>query len=601
MNPAPYPGNSAEEMQAVAVLLSLLDLRYAKPDIRVLDKRPNSDGQIEIVDEEQRSLGKIEVQVKKIPDGHISYQCPVELVAYSEKISLPFFLICVDVGNKKAYFRHLNPQMMPGLREGQQSFSIKFEPNVHGIKVETQYLEQWLRIIKDYNKRIVEYPALSLLGRNIGLAHISKPDRIYFQQFIDCVNSLLDTAFHFVKDEFFRGVWKLGVAIFSADQDHVNYQIYTILPGDPDIRVTGVDEHPELPTFMPKGNNVASAWVRGEPGSKTHQIHWTSRVAQKPPKEEAEDFVFKHAKSMLREFRLPLHGTHLAIEYLFWFIDRFGQSVGIQAADRLSVSELNFGISVYLPTWLSVAGPRYINELIEMNRGNPQALAQMIAALPFEAVAGTDPDLYPAKQEILKIIGAARKLSYPLRFTQVSPELLCQAVDCLLANREERIERPYKERSSFGPRIWSGYSKEALFYNMESIFSHSVEDYKIFVEKNRIPVAKSPFLDPNNALLFALDFESLTNEETTGNPSILSTYIVGNPDRKLPRMTIIDLDQFKSELMVNKRRLIWRGVERDLVRWKEEIATDLFKDLPALKNVYKMLKEDLEFNNCFSY
>ena len=139
MKPAAYSSRNTEELEAIFTFEKLLDLKFAKPDIKRLDTRPNTDGTIELVNEEQQPIGKIEVQVRKIPDGQTSYQCPVGLVAYSESISLPFVLICVDVGNNKAYFCHLH-RWMPELRTDQQSFVIKFAPNIHSISNETQYL-----------------------------------------------------------------------------------------------------------------------------------------------------------------------------------------------------------------------------------------------------------------------------------------------------------------------------------------------------------------------------------------------------------------------------------------------------------------------------
>ena len=184
MKPAPYPNNVREEIEAINTFERLIDLKFVIPHINRLDKIPNTDGHLEIIDEEKLPIGKLEVQVKKIPDGETSYQCPVELIAYSQIISLPFLLVCVDVGSNKAYFRHLHHSMMPELKSDQKSFAIKFDPKIHTVSSETQYLLQWLEIIQDYNKRVSEYPRLSQIENQLHLSHISKADRIYFQEFI---------------------------------------------------------------------------------------------------------------------------------------------------------------------------------------------------------------------------------------------------------------------------------------------------------------------------------------------------------------------------------------------------------------------------------
>ena len=180
MNPAAYPSKNTEELEALQTFENLLVVRFEKSDLKKLDTRPNTDGTIEIVDEEQLPLGKIEVQVRKIPDGgETSYQCPIKLIAYSERISLPFILVCVDVGNKKAYFRHLHRSMMPELKPNQQSFVVKFDPKVHSISSETQYRLQWLEIIQEYNKRISDYARLRQIENQLDPSHISKEDRIH--------------------------------------------------------------------------------------------------------------------------------------------------------------------------------------------------------------------------------------------------------------------------------------------------------------------------------------------------------------------------------------------------------------------------------------
>jgi hypothetical protein len=82
MKPAPYPPNTTEKLEAITTLEGLLDKRFVIPHLSKLDKVPNTDGHLEIVDQDRRPLGKLEVQVRKIPDGATSYSCPVELVAY---------------------------------------------------------------------------------------------------------------------------------------------------------------------------------------------------------------------------------------------------------------------------------------------------------------------------------------------------------------------------------------------------------------------------------------------------------------------------------------------------------------------------------------
>lgn len=598
MNPAAYPSRNTEELEALRVFENLLDLKFTKPDLKRLDTRPNTDGTIEIVDESQRPLGKIEVQVKKIPDGATSYQCPVELIAYSERISLPFILVCVDVGNKKAYFRHLHRAMMPDAKHGQRSFVVKFDPHVHSISGETQYRLQWLEIIQEYNRRISDYARLRQVESQLDPSHISKADRIYFQEFIDRLNHLLDYDFTVVKNYLFQGAWKLGVGVSSADQNEVIFRLYTIQPGEPAILVSGM---PGLSRTDPFGQD-----------GKIIQYNYRARSALKSAHDEASGFVLDNLKRIIDGKQLSLCGKCMATEYLFWFVDQCGVSIGIEEADHLNVNQLNYGISVYLPAWMSLAVPRYRDELIRLNQHNLQAVVPVLAAPPFELMANTipsdmlavlPPEVHPRhqplKNEVLDLIKLGPALQpVPVCFHEVSLRSLIDAVDFLVSANVEWIERPYKPRTSASHMIWSGYNVEALRHNMRVILVDSIDEYRMFVELNKIPLKNSIYLRQATAIIYVGNLSQWAN----GDYPQLRRYIVKNDDMKIPKATIIDTGEFAEDFVVDKNRVKLRGVEREILDSRGVNPDNLFDKRPILARFYSMLQSDLEseYKHCFT-
>jgi hypothetical protein len=594
MNPAAYPSKNTEELEALQTFERLLVVRFEKSDLKKLDTRPNTDGTIEIVDEEQLPLGKIEVQVRKIPDGETSYQCPIKLIAYSERISLPFILVCVDVGNNKAYFRHLHRSMMPELKPNQQSFVVKFDPKVHSISSETQYRLQWLEIIQEYNTRISDYARLRQIENQLNPLHISKEDRIYFQEYIDHLNHLLDFDFPVVKEQFFKDIWKLGVGVSSADQNDVIFQIYKIHPGDPFILVSGMPNH---------FTNSAAAQNRN-----IYQYNSRARSVLKSSKQEAESFVFDRLKEIIRAKKLSVCGKRLATEYLFWFVDHLGSSIGIEEADRLNVNELNYGISVYLPAWASLAVPRFLGELIRLNKNDVQAIAPVLAAPPFEHIANTipadmlarlPPELHPrhqpTKNEVLDLIRSGGNLR-PVRvcFHEASPQSLIEAVDFLLSTNQEWIERPYKPRTSDPDMIWSGYDVEALRHNMRTILVDSLDEYRMFVERNQIPLKNSFYLHQPTAIIYVANLTEWANAIGFANSPYLKRYIVKNEDNKIPKVTLIDTSEAQIDFNVEKQILKLRGVEREIIDGGDSSPDGLFDKRPILTRFYSMLQNDLE-------
>ena len=64
-----------------------------KLDIEERDKIPNIDGYIELVNN-LIPCGKLEVQIKKLPDNQMKFPIPMTLFAYSEKsIAIQSYLL----------------------------------------------------------------------------------------------------------------------------------------------------------------------------------------------------------------------------------------------------------------------------------------------------------------------------------------------------------------------------------------------------------------------------------------------------------------------------------------------------------------------------
>ena len=592
MQPSPYPSNTYEELEAINVFESLVIRHSVIPHISKIDKVPNTDGHIEILDEQKRPVARLEVQVKKIPDGEASFSCPVELVAYSQRISLPFLLVCVDTGGRKAYFKHLHPGM-PEFKSEQQTFTIHFDPKVNSVSPESQFVNKWLELSREYNKRVSDYPRLNEIVSQLDPEHVSKRDKIYFQEFAEHINHYLDHLFPILKNQYFNGVWKLGVAVYSADATEVCFQLFSIAPGDPDIRVTGISSQPAKPFEAPP--HAISSWLQGKPDGKTVQYNWINRGHLKPAKKQAEEFIFKHLEKMLRTKSFAIYGTNLATEYLFWFVDEYGHTIGMEPADRLNVSELNYGISIFLPAWISLAAPRYRGELLKLNRHNPEAAAQAIAFLPFEATARIwPPNLRPAKEEVMRLIESGAELwPSPLIYHDVSIYSLMESVDYLFAQNQTWIERPYKPRSSQPSFIWSGYTVEELRHNVGKILTEVVQDYRAFITGNRISFKNSLCLEPSKATIYSADLNAWAKSNSFNSSPILKVYFVANDDRSLPAFTFVDISQCPEKISVEGDFLAFGGVKRKLLGSGGSMATGLFKDLPLRDRIYDLLKSDL--------
>jgi hypothetical protein len=591
MEPSPYSGHTVEELEAINIFEGYLIPKSVIPHISRLDKVPNTDGHVEILDDQKRPVAKLEIQVKKIPDGDTSFSCPIELVAYSERISLPFLLICVDTRNRRAYFKHLHARM-PEIKVGQKTFTVHFDPKVNAVAPDSQFVNQWLELSKEYTNRIADYPRLNEIVNQLDPSHVSKQDKIYFQEFIEHINRFLDYELCVVKDRYFRGIWKLGAAVYSADATEVCFQLYSIAPGDPDIRVTGISSQPSKPSQVPP--DAVSAWLQGRPGSTAIQYNWINRSHLKPARKQAEEFIMKHVEKMLRQKTFSIHGRNLATEYLFWFVDEYGHTIGVEPADRLSVAELNYGISVYLPAWVSLAAPRCRGELIKLNRNNLQAAAQLIANLSFESTARVwPPNLRPSKEEVQALIASGAELRpCPLCFHDVSIYSLMECVDYLLSEREAHIERPYKQHSSPPRFIGSGYKVDELRFNVGRILTWASEGYRAFIDGNGIKLKKSIYLAGIQATIYLADLNTWSKGSDFFSSPMLNIYVVENSDKSLPANSLVDVNDPERPVREGEF-LLFGGAKRKIIRSVSGSGADLFKDLPLREMIYEMLREDL--------
>lgn len=363
MEPAPYPPKNTEEIKAVVTFVGLLDLERVKPDAKFLDRVPNFDGSVELVDERQRPVGELKIQIKKIPDGSLQFDCPVELVGYSTRVSSPFILVCVDVGNRKAYWCHISP-LMAGLKAEQKTFTVRFQPVVDQIGTGFPYFERWRMLCSDYLKRVSEYPRLErIVEEKIGLNKLAPEDRRLFQQFIDEVNVLLDVDVPIVKHEHFANAWKLGVSIHQANAESVCYSIYTVANGENAPLLTHVPRDVGQPKIVVGGRElggVVKLHLEGGQGAKVAE-QWATRAQFGDPVNAAREFVFHYLVRLLREKSLHVHGRHQSVELLMWFMRDYAHTLGLPEADTYKTADISYGLNVFLPMWYSLAYPRTLD------------------------------------------------------------------------------------------------------------------------------------------------------------------------------------------------------------------------------------------------
>lgn len=454
--PAGYSHTDTAEVEAINVLRVSLDANLVKADIRERDKYPNIDGYLELVDSSGRPKGKLEVQVRKIPDNQTKYQCPVDLFAYAGRTALPVLLICVDTKNKKVFWRHIKDSDFP-YGTSQKSVNITFDPNHSEITADKKYYVRWLEITSDYIQRVRDHNSLQILSANAtSMAKVHSEVIGKIQTFLDELNGLLDGNYSCIKHMLFPGVWKLGFGLFRWGAEGIEYALFPIENGQNRPLICQLD--PNLNIFSDPNIGAFGYYGRNE-------------IARNP-KSAAREYVYNSFKEILTQQALLARIPYLCREYLIAYIDRYSYCLGLQYADSYDLSQIKRAVNDYLPRWCEIALRNVRSYPAHLKYASPDLIRMMLPK-------SIEPEVEKAileKTVIPPITVKMSGISYGIIFD-------------LLAYCEKdgisKIERVYKTRTAHtGRMIWDGYTEEDAFYNFKLVYENFEKVYSEFLKTN---------------------------------------------------------------------------------------------------------------------
>ncbi len=571
MEPKQYPANDSSEQDAKTVLESLVDSHFVKLDIRTRDKVPNVDGTIELVNEKSVPIGKLDIQLRSIPKGHTSYNCEVSLAAYGKVSTLPVLLVCVDTVNKCAYWKHINPYM-PELKgkEKQQSFTVYFSNGADNIDQSGIYIKKWLDIANNYQICIEKYPSLSVGNiQKLSPETIDPVELEFFQKFIDTINNLLDNDFPVFKEIVFPGVWKLGVGIISSSEHHIQYQIYSIPYKEP----------APLVCKLSKGLLFTNKWDKNAI-SETQ----TSKDALLDPQQAGKKFVEERIVAVCTSKLLPIYGHEISSDILFNFVDRYHLILGIEPClNQYSVQDLSIALNHHLyeisesalVEKIPVSSRKYsvdldkLNSYIDIKHSTPKG----IFGKPVSFSIGTD--------------------NFPIR-------AVYDSLKYLIANGIKEVNRvfglpdlPLEQGAHW---VWSGYSLEREIKNVTHILNNSLNEYKLFVNGNKLKFPNSHYLDSSTTIIY--EYEPSKGDKYEDGPS-LNEYFIDNSSHTLPKLIVYPKDKASPHLPVDTNKGgRYYTVDYESKTYKAYsisygFCAFLFQNTPFLNLIYRMLSDDL--------
>lgn len=550
---AGYSESFFHESDAVDSFISLLNNRKIVPHINTKDKIPNIDGFVEILNDKYIPVSRFTVQIKKLLDGHTKYSCSMQYVAYSQTISEPFFLICVDVSNNKAYWRHIE-SVMPEIKEGQAFFTIYFS-DTDAIDNTENYIQQWLRICTEYKERISNYP---ILKKKLTEKEQLPDGAFAYQQMIDYINSELDINWKVIKSKFFASTWKIGIGIYddTVDYTYLLYQVPYGQTGTIVRKLTKDDDkyfdHNE-PTFI----------------SKT----WHSHFSYTESRKHGFEFIQKYVKMALSEYKFVVQGETLSSEIITAFCRHYADALEVDTNISLNAQDVRGKIMSRFFNY------QWLNE--QSTQIKVHSIFGRIRVVMKNVLVNTIYSPHTPWPDSKLSIFPLSSLQEALRFMNSASIVTTLPPSDIISDHEHPI---------------LGFSDDAEKKRAIYIADNFLTVYEEFITGNGLNFINSPFLNPRQTIIFV--YAPRPNKKAGENRryvTSLRAIRVDNKDAILPRHMLIikNSDDEISKLTKNGNICINRKSFK-CQSWHGLGGECLYSSMPLFTLTYEILKSDIE-------
>ncbi len=609
--PACYSPTDELETEAVDILKRLLDHKYVKADIRERDKGPNIDGYLELVDEESYPYGKLEVQVKRMPEGNIDrprHLLPISLIEYAKGVTNnPILFISVDCCNSVAYWHEVSPEALSPysekIRTNKDTFTLIFPRENRIDSQASEYVQAWKEIHLNRKTKLFQNDELrkqiaELRERSHPLLGETCPEFVHLHSFIDEVNRLIETEFPVIKRARFDNCWKLGISYNKYSEQTITYGIYPIPSDKNDLQIM------QLPDDY-----------RAEPipdGVKTISTVFPNPI-QKEPRQHAVDVVKEYIDDILKARLLKHAGNDfLAREFLFELIDRLGIPMGLEGRDRVRVHELFFGFYVRLPFWVDEAWKylhqdvsRYPMQMFTTHRyRRPAMIIPYIRGEARESIEQKVEDRINGREAPPNIRMGDEEIPFGIAHEFLidqysSSDPMQELVRVYPKKNHQRTDRQVSW-------IWDVYSEEELGIAMTTFFDNLPSVYAFMLNRNfpEISTTLSRFTGVSKIVIF---YKPSDNEDLPFGPSFEFFPLKGERVPDLPEVHVLPSTEKGdfSELQNHPQsgpEFVVQGNRYRCERYGSSLSDFLFRETPMLNYIYHLFEHDLKkyFKNHFA-
>ncbi len=255
------------------------------------------------------------------------------------------------------------------------------------------------------------------------------------------------------------GNWVLDYLILTPEE--ASYQLYKIPYGKPSPLLCKLE---------------SSSFIFKQPHPLAISDHWSQRGAFDDPEKAGQTYVLGHLEKIIKQKALPIHGVLTSIDVLLTFIGVYHNCLGLPPNENTyDIADISYALNQYL-MGICVA---IANQMVDGRKDFVQ--------LDLDSVND-----YVKRNGVKPVFPSDTPIRFILRSRKLSIRSAFDALRYLSTNGIKEIVQPFAPRSRPLVRgsnwVWSGYSREDEIHNITLILQHSIEEYKAFVQGNRLKI-----------------------------------------------------------------------------------------------------------------
>lgn len=596
--PAAYPHTSTAESDSRNIFQDLLNPQFIKGDIRVMDKIPNSDGILEITDQENYPIGKIDIQLKTLSKSNYSnpkYQCKRSFFAYCRTNALPVFMVVVNREDRKAYWRHIDAATLKEVKENMKGDSYMLSISIQNCidKQDEKYITEWSLKAKEAWEKYWMFDSLELrkkeLEEKLTELHSKLQNPVNLpsyalkeiHKFLDEYNYIIDKEFGSVKLVLYPDYWKIGMGIIRYQFGDVRFILYPVEYDKSQLLIKEVDpSYDYLGKEMMQGNVLMWTGMENTESIATYPIPYAYKLL--------EDSIL----GITGTYNFPLADLFLANEYVISFIDRYHQYLNLeQGKPTYSLKDLKYMLYNVIPM-LAATNHTFADWVIKHNH-------DIDSYDTFRAYENHRKRIEEAIKKIKQ--GFQPKVSVTVTSERYNIDLVHYYISLLEKKGIEVATRQYqlnqRNEEMYGVDLWRTWNKEPLSQNLKFFFQNFYRLYEAYITTHFPYISHYLNIIKNKeiTLVHVFHFDDLylgrpQMEVYHLRPEIAETgsvfcYLAEDPDNPIDREKYFSDRQLDCQI---------NGKKYHMVRMHGQPLEFMFTDSPIYTLIKERLKEKMK-------